>query len=160
METRSPRGERFLFFLQPRTTIMALRRAYTQPQQGGQGFARTKKIFGVPILGILAADVGTINNQVAAFMVPKDFVVQFINLIVPSLAASALTLSIGDAANNARFVSASTAGVAGGTINTFAAGGQYYQFPADTEILLTAAAAGVTPAPGNITNFYLEGWMV
>jgi hypothetical protein len=138
---------------------MALRRAYTQPQAGGQGFARTKKIFGVTTLGILAADVGTINNQVAAFIVPKDFVVQFINLIVPSLAASALTLSIGDAAVPNRFVNASTAGVAGGTINTFAAGGQYYQFPIDTEILITVAAAGVTPAAGNITNFYLEGWM-
>lgn len=139
---------------------MALRRAYTQPQQGSEGFARTKKVFGVPILGILAADVGTINNQVAAFMVPKDFVTQLISLTVPSLAASALTLSIGDAANNARFVNASTAGVAGGTINAFAAGGQYYQFPADTEILLTVAAAGVTPAAGSITNFYFEGWIV
>lgn len=139
---------------------MALRRAYTQPQQGGEGFARTKKVFGVAVLGILAADVGTINNQVAAFMVPKDFVVSTINAVIPSLAASALTLSIGDAANNARFVSASAAGVAGGTISTFAAGGQYYQFPADTEILLTATAAGVTPAAGNITNFYLEGWLV
>lgn len=138
---------------------MAPRKAYRQPQAGSMGFARTKKVFGVPILGILAADVGTINNQVSCFMVPKDFVVTSINLTVPSLAASALTLSIGDAANNARFVSASNAGVAGGNITAFAAGGQYYQFPADTEILLTVAAAGVTPAAGNITNFYLEGFI-
>ena len=138
---------------------MALRRAYTQPQQGPEGFARTKKVYGFSTLGILSTDVGTINNQVALFVVPKDFVTQTITFTVPSLAASALTLSIGDAASPTRFVNASTSGVAGGTVSAFAAGGQYYQFPADTEILLTATAAGVTPAAGNITNFFLEGFI-
>lgn len=139
--------------------MATLRRAYTQPMAGAQGFARTRKVFGVPILGILAADVGTINNQVAAFIVPKDFVVTGINATVPSLAASALTISIGDANNNARLVSASTAGVAGGNLTALAAGGAYFQFAVDTEILLTFPAAGVTPAAGNITNFYLEGFI-
>ena len=146
---------------------MAPRKAYSQPQSGSQGFARTKKVYGTPSLSILAADVGTINNQVAVFMVPKDFVVTSINAVIPALAASALTLSIGDAgyaplgiaANPARLVSASAAGVGGGTVNAFAAGGQYYRYPADTEILLTATAAGVTPAAGAITNFYLEGFI-
>lgn len=146
---------------------MTIRRAYTQPQAGSEGFARTKKVYGVATLPIQAADVGTINNQVAVFVVPKDFVVTSITATIPSLAASALTLSIGDngnassgiAANPARLVSASTAGVAGGTVNAFAAGGQYYTYPADTEIMLTATAAGVTPAAGNITNFYLEGFI-
>ena len=139
---------------------MALRRAYTQPQQGSEGFARTKKVYGNLTTAILAADVGTINNQVAMFVVPKDFVVQTITVTFPALAASALTLSIGDAASTTRFVNASTSGVAGGTVSAFAAGGQYYQFPADTEILMTATAAGVTPAAGNVTNFYIEGFLV
>ena len=137
---------------------MALRRAYTQPMAGAQGFARTRKVFGVPILGILAADVGTINNQVAAFIVPKDFVVTGINLTIPSLAASALTIAIGDAGLTTRFITASTAGVAGGSITALGQGA-FYQFPADTELLLTFPAAGVTPAAGNITNFYLEGFI-
>jgi hypothetical protein len=139
---------------------MATRRAYAQPQQGSNAFARTKKVYGVAILPILSTDVGTINNVVACFIVPKDFVIQTITFTAPSLAASALTLSIGDALVPARLVSASTIGVAGGTVTTLAAGGQYYQYPADTEIQLLVAAAGVTPAAGNITNFYLEGFIV
>jgi hypothetical protein len=139
---------------------MATRRAYSQPQQGAEGFARTKKVFGVAILPILAADVGTINNVVGCFFVPKDFVIQTMTVTFPALAASALTLSIGDALTPARLLSASTSGVAGGTVTTIAAGGQYYQYPADTEIQLLVAAAGVTPAAGNITNFYLEGFIV
>jgi hypothetical protein len=146
---------------------MAPRKAYAQPQAGSEGFARTKKVYGAASVPILATDVGTINNQVACFMVPKDFVVTGINAVIPALAASGLTLSIGDngnaalgiAANPARLVSASAVGVGGGTVNAFAAGGQYYRYPTDTEILLTATAAGVTPAAGAITNFYLEGFI-
>lgn len=136
---------------------MTIRRAYVQPQVGAQGFARTRKVIGALLIPILVPDLAT-GNQVAAFFAPKDFVTTGINLTIPSLAASGLAINIGDAANNARFVSASAAGIAGGTINAFAAGGQYYQFPADTEILLTFNGA-VTPAAGNITNFLLEGFI-
>jgi hypothetical protein len=70
-----------------------------------------------------------------------------------------LTISVGDSANNARFVSASNAGQAGGAITTLAAGAAYYTFPIDTTILLTFPAGSTTPAAGSITNFYLEGFM-
>jgi hypothetical protein len=136
---------------------MTIRRAYVQPQIGAQGFARTRKVIGALLIPILVPDLTT-GNQVAVFFAPKDFVVTGINAVVPSLAASGLTINIGDAANNARFVSASAVGVAGGTISTFAAGGQYYQFPSDTEILMTFNGA-VTPAAGNITNFLMEGFI-
>jgi hypothetical protein len=136
---------------------MTVRRAYVQPQTGTQGFARTRKVIGALLIPILVPDLTT-GNQVAVFFAPKDFVVTGINAVVPALAASGLTINIGDAANNARFVSASAVGVGGGTISTFAAGGQYYQFPADTEILMTFNGA-VTPAAGNITNFLLEGFI-
>jgi hypothetical protein len=136
---------------------MTIRRAYVQPQTGAQGFARTRKVIGALLIPIQVGDLTT-GNQVAAFFVPKDFVTTGINLTVPSLAASGLTINIGDAANNARLVSASAAGVAGGTINAFAAGGQYYQYPIDTEVLVTFNGA-VTPVAGNITNFLLEGFI-
>ena len=147
---------------------MTIRMAFTQPQPGSEGFARTRKVFGSPSIPILAADVGTINNQVGLIIVPKDFVVTGINAVVPALAASGLTLSIGDngnvaqgqAANPARLVSASAVGVGGGNINALAAGAAYYHYLADTIIMLTATAAGVTPAAGNITNFYLEGFIL
>jgi hypothetical protein len=75
----------------------------------------------------------------------------------PPLAASGLTISIGDAASNApcqRF----DRGVAGGTVIAFAAGGYYYNYTANTEILITFTGA-VTPAAGTITNFLLEGFI-
>lgn len=137
---------------------MTIRRAYVQPQVGGQGFARTRKVIGALAIPIVTADLTPTGNQVAAFFAPKDFVTTGITFTVPSLAASGLTINVGDAANPTRFVSASAAGVAGGTVNAFNAGGQYYQFPADTEILITFNGA-VTPAPGSITNFLLEGFI-
>jgi hypothetical protein len=138
---------------------MAIRRAYVQPQVGAQGFARTRKVIGTLSLPILATDLVT-GNQVAAFFAPKDFVVTGINAVIPDMDTGAtLTISIGDAANNARFVSASTAGQAGGTITTFAAGGQYFQFPADTEVLVTFPAGPVGATAGTITNFLLEGFI-
>lgn len=138
---------------------MAIRRAYTQPQQGSEGFARTKKVYGAATIPILAADLTTAGNQVACFVVPKDFVTQTITFTVPDMdTGTTLTLSVGDSASSTRFVNASTAGQAGGTVSAFAAGGQYYQFPADTEILLTATTVGTTA--GNVTNFWIEGFIM
>ena len=136
---------------------MTTRRAYVQPMAGNQGFARTRKVIGSLSIPIAVADLTT-GNMVAAFIVPKDFVTTGITMTAPSLAASGLTINIGDAAVGNRLVNASNIGVAGGTVTTFNAGGQYYQFPADTEILLTFNGA-VTPAAGTITNFLLEGFV-
>jgi hypothetical protein len=126
---------------------------------GGEGFARTRKVLGVASLAILATDLVT-GGQVGAFIVPAGFVLTGINATIPDMDTGAtLTISIGDAANNARLVAASTAGQAGGSITTLAAAGQYYAFLADTEILVTFPAGPVGATAGNITNFYLEGFM-
>jgi hypothetical protein len=135
------------------------RRAYVQPLAGAQGFARTRKVLGLPSVSIQAADLVT-GGQVVGFRVPAMFVVTGINANVPKLDSGAtLTISIGDAANNARLVNASNAGQAGGAITALAAGAAYYQFPIDTDVLLTFPAGPVTPAPGAITNLYLEGFI-
>lgn len=137
---------------------MSIRRAERQPIAGNEGFARTRKVLGVASLPILATDLVT-GNQVGAFLVPAGFVLTGINATIPDMDTGAtLTISIGDAANNARLVSASTAGQAGGAITTLAAGAAYYAFPADTEILVTFPAGPAGATAGSITNFYLEGF--
>jgi hypothetical protein len=118
---------------------------------------RAKKVLGGPV-SILAADVGTINNTVQMFKVPAGFTVTGMNFETPSLAASALTLSIGDATLATRLLNASTAGVAGGKVDVLPAGVLGYKFPAETDIQLTVAAAGVTPAAG-ILQCFLTGFI-
>lgn len=133
---------------------MPLRRAYTQPMAGLQGFARTRKLLGgnVPIL---AADL-VAANQVAGLIVPAGFMLNSLMGTVPKLDSGAtLTISIGDAANNARFVNASTVGQAGGAMPASLV--QFYMFPADTEMLITFPAGPVGALPGTIV-LYLDGW--
>jgi hypothetical protein len=138
---------------------MAPRKVYSQPQSGGQGFARTRKVIGNVNAALKTTDLVT-AGQVAIFMAPKDFVVTGINAVIPSLdSGAALTISIGDAANNARFVSASTVGRSpGGSITTLAAGAVGYQFPADTEIWMTFPAGSATPVAGALSCL-LEGYI-
>ena len=140
---------------------MALRRAYAQPMAGLYASARIRKVLGTASLSITAADVTTAGNQVAAFICPSGFTVTGINATVPTLDGGAtLTISIGDASNNARLVSASTVGRSpGGSITTLAAGAAYFTFPIDTEVLLTFPAQAATPTAGAITNFYIEGYV-
>lgn len=137
---------------------MAPRKAYTQPQTGSQGFARTKKVFGGPTITLVAADVA-LNAQVAVMRAPKDFVVQSMNAVFGACDSGAtLSISIGDAASTARFAATSTTPRAGGTVNLVgtAVG---YQFPDDTDILLTstAAAAGLGATP--TVNLTMEGYI-
>jgi hypothetical protein len=123
------------------------------------GFARTRKVVGNPTILIKTTDLVT-AGQVAIFMAPKDFVITGINGVIPSLdSGAALTISIGDAANNARLVSASTVGRSpGGTITTLAAGAVGYQYPADTEVWMTFPAGSATPVAG-AASVLLEGYI-
>ena len=128
---------------------MAPRKAYVQPQAGSQGFARTKKVYGGPTITLIAADV-TLNAQVAVARVPKDFVLQSIGGAIGDCdTGAALVLALGDAGNSARFFTGQTTGQAGGAMPTLLASAVGYQFPDDTDILLTAttAAAGLGPTP-------------
>jgi hypothetical protein len=153
---------------------MAPRIAYRQPQAGSQGFARTRKVIGGGALIAAASTSPQAANdlllaaQTALFKIPKDFVVTgWFGPNIPKLDSGAtLTFSIGDngnalqAANTARFLSASTVGQAGGALPAIAAGVLFFQYLADTDLLMTitAAAAGQAAAPGPVT-IYLEGFL-
>jgi hypothetical protein len=143
--------------------IMAPRRIYSQPQAGQLASARIRKVLGGTSLGatlptLVAGDVA-LNAQVAVLRVPKDFVATSMNAIFGACDSGAtLTMSIGDAASTARFAAASTTPRAGGTV-TLLAGAVGYQFPDDTDILLTttAAAAGLGATP--TINLQMEGYI-
>jgi hypothetical protein len=140
--------------------IMAPRPAYRQPQAGGQGFARTKKVFG-NLVTLTAADV-VLNAQAAIARVPKGFMLQSWSGTVGDLdTGAALMLAIGDAANNARFLAANAIGQAGGALPALALSGANlpYEFTDDTDILVTStvAAAGLGPTP--TIYILMEGFM-
>ena len=123
--------------------------AYAQSQASGQGFARTKKVFGGPTVTLVAGDV-LLAAQTALAKIPRGFVVQSMSAVFGACetGTAALTMSIGDAASLARFAAASTTPRAGGTV-TLAAGAVGYEFLDDTDILLvtTAAATGLGATP-------------
>lgn len=138
---------------------MAPRTAYRQPQPGGQGFARTKKVFGGPSLTLIAADV-VLNAQCAVMRVPKGFVVQSSGGTVGDLDTGAtLMLALGDAGSNNRLFVANAVGQAGGAMPALAAGAVGYEFPDDTDILLTSTVAAVALGPTPTFALTLEGYM-
>lgn len=138
---------------------MANRVAYTQPQQGGQGFARTKKVFGGAI-ALLTTDEVT-GNTVALMRVPAGFIVTGVYLAltdIDSNGSPTTAVTLGDAGSANRLVASSTIGQAGGSTTTLQSGGLYYQYTADTDILLTFGTGSATAVAGTCTC-YLEGFM-
>ena len=158
------------------------RLAYRQPQAGPQGFARTRKVIGggnptagpgfpaSPIVGGStgnAADLA-LNAQTALFRIPKDFVVTgWFGPAIPKMDTGAtLTFSIGDngnvlqAANTARWLSASNVGQAGGALPAILTTNLYFQYLMDTDLVMTitAAAAGVQANTTPII-IYMEGFI-
>jgi hypothetical protein len=148
--------------------IMAIRTAYRQPQAGSQGFARTKKVFG-NLVNLTAADV-VLNAQCAVMRVPKGFNLQAWSGTVGDLDTGAtLSFSIGDngypalgiAANLARFMATNTVGQAGGALPALALTGAAlpYEFPDDTDILLTSTVASVGLGPTPTIYILMEGFV-
>jgi uncharacterized membrane protein YeaQ/YmgE (transglycosylase-associated protein family) len=145
--------------------IMAARVAYTQPQAGSQGFARTKKVFGSTITFVLA-DIA-LNAQTAVARVPKGFVLQSISGTWGAVSAATLSMSLGDngsasagiAANLARFTATATTPIAGGAVGSLAAAGLLYEFPEDTDILATATIAGTTLGATPTLALLMEGYI-
>jgi len=138
---------------------MADRIAYTQPQVGNQGFARTVKTLGGPI-AILAADL-VAANTVQLFVAPKGFVVTGVYLALTDVdtnGSPTVTAVLGDAGDADRFVASTTVGQAGGSTTTLAATGLYYEFTADTPVVITFPAGSATAAAGTATA-YLTGFM-
>ena len=137
---------------------MAPRVGYSQPQAGSMGFARTKKVYGGPTFNLILADVA-LNAQVAACRVPANFTItSMIATFGACDSGATLTMSIGDAASNARLAAASTTPRAGGTVNLLA-GAVGFFYTVDTDILLTttAAAAGLGATP--TVNMQVEGYI-
>jgi hypothetical protein len=137
---------------------MVYRKDWGQPAQGGLGFARTMKAFGRKV-NLSAVDLGTTNNVVGMFMVPKDFVITgMIGPAVPAL-GTALVLSIGDPGLATRYLSGSTIGAAGGALPAMAATGLFFRTFSDTEIQLLIATQSSAPAPG-ILELYFTGFIL
>jgi hypothetical protein len=156
--------------------------AYRQPQSGPQGFARTRKVIGggnptagpgfpaSPIVGGSATNSADLaaGAQTALFRIPKDFVVTgWFGPAIPKMDTGAtLTFSIGDngnqlqAANTARWLSASAVGQAGGPLPTMLTTSLYFQYLMDTDLYLTVnvAAAGVQANTTPII-IYMEGFI-
>lgn len=136
---------------------MAYRKDWGQPQAGGQGFARTRKMFGRTV-ALAVADLVT-GNTVGAFMVPKGFVVTGIIAAASDMdSGTALTLSVGDAASGTRYLSAATIGQGGTTGQTLASTGLLFENTADTEILVTVTLQPAAAAAGTL-GLYLDGYM-
>lgn len=134
---------------------MATRIAYVQPQVGGQGFARTKKVLGGAV-SLLLSDVNQTTNAVAIVRVPMGFTVTNHYAVAGSILGAAMTINIGDSGSAVRLMSASNFGQSTTATTTLASTGLYYTFTADTDILLTPQAAGT--AAGTVT-YYIEGFM-
>jgi hypothetical protein len=140
--------------------IMAPRIAYRQPQAGSQGFARTKKVFG-NLVTLTAADV-LINAQSAVLRVPKGFMLQSWSGTVGDLDTGAtLSIAIGDAASNNRYLATNTVGQAGGALPALALTGALlpYEFTDDTDILVTSTVAAVGLGPTPTIYILMEGFI-
>lgn len=108
----------------------------------------------VTLRGVKAVATGdlTLNNVIRMVKVPKGFVVSDVTLISTDLdtdGTPAITLSVGDGGATARYISASTAGQAGGLARATA--GLGYQYTTDDTIDVLVAAAPDVAAAGTIT---------
>ena len=137
---------------------MALRKAYTAGVPTVfHGMYRTEKVLGGAI-PIVTADLVT-GNQVALFTVPAGFVVTGMVIDTTQLDSSTgLTVSVGDAASNARFLSASTSFRAATAGIAPILGARGYKFAADTDLLMTFPAGATTAVAGTVT-VYLFGYI-
>jgi hypothetical protein len=138
---------------------MAPRIAYTQPQAGPQGFARTKKVFGGTV-NLATTDLVT-TAQTSIMKIPAGFTLQSIYAAssdMDSNGSPTLAFNLGDSGSAARFLSASNIGQAGTSTTTLAAAGSYYTFPVDTDIILQPSTNAATAVAGTLTC-YLEGFM-
>jgi hypothetical protein len=138
---------------------MAPRIAYTQPQVGGQGFSRTKKVLGGTV-SLVAGDLA-LAAQTSIMKVPAGFTATNLYASATDMDTNGtptLALSLGDAASLTRLLSSSVIGQAGTATSTIATTGAYYFFAVETDIILSATVASATAAAGTLTC-YLEGFM-
>lgn len=138
---------------------MADRNAYSQPQVGNAGFARTMKCLGGPI-AVVAADL-VASRTTGLLVVPKGFVLTSIDVTATDLDTNGtptITFTIGDVGDDDRILASSTIAQAGGNSTTLAATGKFYEFTQDTEIFMKIGTGAATAAAGTVTT-YLFGFM-
>jgi hypothetical protein len=135
---------------------MGDRNAYTNATPVvSPGHARKMTAIGGAI-PLLTTDL-TLNRTTGLFVAPAGFTVVGHAGYVTDLDTNGtplLSIVIGDATDNDRFLTASTAGRTGGDVGALAlVTGLNFRFTADTEIVLTATAAAATAAAGTLTYF-------
>lgn len=138
---------------------MADRNAYTQPQVGSQGFARTVKVLGGAV-ATRTTDAVT-GRTLGLFKVPRGFVCTAIYLALTDVdtnGSPTASVTVGDSGDDDRFVAASNIGQAGGSTTTLASTGLYYEFTAETEVFLKFATGSATAAAGTATC-YMTGFV-
>jgi hypothetical protein len=134
---------------------MTYRKDWGQPQ-AGQGFARNMKTIGRTVT-ITVADNVT-GNTIGAFLVPAGFTVTGILGSATDMdSGAAMLITVGDAANAARYV-ASVSAQAAITSWTLAAAGLLFKNTVDTEVLITIATQAATAVAGTAT-ILLQGYM-
>jgi hypothetical protein len=138
---------------------MPYRKDWGQPQQGGQGFARTRKTYGRTVA--IGTTDNVTNNTVGAFMVPAGFVVTGIIAVATDMDSNgspAMSISVGDSGSAARYLSASNIGQAGTSTTTLASTGLLYKNTVDSEVLITIATQAATAVAGTV-DLRLDGYM-
>jgi hypothetical protein len=136
---------------------MAYRKDWIQPQVGPMGFASTMKTIG-RVVTLTAADMVT-GGTIGAFKVPAGFTVTGIIAVASDMdAATALLISVGDAASGVRYLSSSTIGQTGATTQTLASTGLLFLNTVDTEIIITCTVQAASPLAGTLA-LYLVGFM-
>lgn len=121
------------------------------PTIGGDGAARKQIVCG-GVFALLAAQVGTINNTIDLFWVPKGFVVTGLRVDCTDVdtGSAAITWDLGDSGSATRLLSADTVGQSAGSTTALQAGGFMYKFTARTLITAKVHAAAATGADGTM----------
>lgn len=92
-----------------------------------------------------------LNDLIRAFRVREGFCVTgviFTTTDVDTNATPLVSLVVGDAVDDDRFVASTNIGRTGGVTNTLAATGTGYIFPADADVFIKVTAAAATAAAG------------
>jgi hypothetical protein len=116
------------------------------------GYAGTLKVIDS---GDVAVATGDIDNDdlVTVFRAAKGFTVIGAILEATDLdtnVAPAISLALGDAGDDDRFITGATIGRTGGVGDSIATTGCGYTFPADTDVQVKVTAGAATAAAGTI----------
>lgn len=104
-------------------------------------------------IAVTAAQAGAVNTLLGSVRLPLN--AEIVGIVLDSDALDSngsptMTISIGDAASDARLLAANTVCRAGGVVVTPAKGAIGFQYTAETLIQVKVKAAAATGAAGNI----------